>query len=91
MLLQLFFHTHQSLLYPLSRLKVLSLSLEIFTFVSLDMNCGLSLYVAEHLIRSNLLSADRNQRFIDLPPRIYTPLGRLEDIVMNNDENTNLV
>ena len=55
------------------------------------MNCGLSLYVAEHLIRSNLLSADRNQRFIDLPPRIYTPLGRLEDVVMNNDENTYLV
>ena len=35
-------------------------------FVSI--NCGLSLYVAEHLIRSNLLSADRNQGFIDLPP-----------------------
>ena len=55
------------------------------------MNCGLSLYVLEHLIRSNLLSADRNQGFIDLPPRIYTPLGRLEDIVMNNDENIEIV
>ena len=55
------------------------------------MNCGLSLYVLEHLIRSNLLSADRNQGFIDLPPRIYTPLGRLEDIDMNNDENIEIV